>query len=70
MERQSIDSSSIRSLGYDPKKKILEIEFQSGEVYDYFEVPEEVHKEFIEADSRGRYFMSNIRGRYVSQKLT
>lgn len=56
MKRVAVDSTSIASIGYDPGKHTLEIEFrESGDVYVYFEVPEEVHREFMAADSKGTY---------------
>ena len=68
MERQAVDPASIRPMGYDPERDLLEIEFQSGEVYDYFDVPEETWVGLSEADSRGRYFLENIRDLYGYQE--
>jgi hypothetical protein len=64
MERQPVSSTSIRSVGYDLSQQTLEIEFQSGEVYDYFDVPREVYVELMHADSHGQYFIQNIRDQY------
>ena len=44
MQRVPVDSSSIASIGYAPEQQVLELEFrQSGEVYQYFNVPAEEH---------------------------
>jgi hypothetical protein len=44
MQRVSVDSTSIASIGYAPEQQVLELEFgQSGEVYQYFDVPAEEH---------------------------
>jgi len=64
MRRRPIDSSAIASLGYDPGRETLEVEFRSGNVYRYFDVPEEVYEDFLRARSKGRYFGSFIRGRF------
>lgn len=64
MEREAVESSMIASVGYDAQAEVLEIEFPSGEVYDYHEVPQEVYEELMEADSKGRYFLHSIRGVY------
>ena len=69
MERQDVSSTSIRSVGYDREDEILEIEFDSGQVYDYYQVPGEVYQAFLDADSLGRYFQENIRDIYDYLKL-
>ena len=56
MQRVSLDSSSIASIGYAPEQQVLEVEFrQSGEVYQYFDVPAEEHAGFLAAASKGTY---------------
>ena len=57
-------SSVIRSYSYDEARRVLTITFVSGEVYDYLDVPPEVHLALRLASSRGRYFGSHIRNRY------
>ena len=57
-------SSVIQNFRYDPAERILTVAFVSGQVYDYFDVPPEVHAALQEAGSRGRYFGANIRNRF------
>lgn len=54
----------MRSVGYEVRSQILEIEFQSGELYQYLEVPQKVHEELISAESKGQYFNGEIRDDY------
>ena len=68
MRRKPIDSSAIASIGYNAAKQELEVEFQSGNVYRYFGVPEEVYEDLLRAPSKGRYFGSFIRGQYDSAR--
>jgi len=68
MRRKPVDSSAIASLGYDPARETLEVEFRSGNVYRYFDVPKEVYEDLLGARSKGRYFGSFIRGRYDSAR--
>lgn len=66
MQRQFVESSMMRTVGYDAREQILEIEFKkSGRIYHYYKVEETVYKELIEADSLGRYFLDNIEGVYM-----
>lgn len=55
------DSSAIKSVDYLPDQEILQIQFVSGSIYQYFHVPESVYLEFINASSLGQYFSKNIR---------
>ena len=56
MKRVALQSSSLRSLGYDPEQQILEVEFSSGALYRYEAVPPEVVQALLAADSLGRHF--------------
>jgi hypothetical protein len=40
MNRISVNSSDLASVGYDPNTSMLEVAFRSGGVYQYFNVPE------------------------------
>ena len=64
MKRISVESSNLASIGYDEESKTLEIQFHSGGIYQYDDVEKEIYDELMSADSKGRYFMSMIRGAY------
>jgi hypothetical protein len=56
MRRVAVDSTSIASIGYEPQRRELEIEFrESRDVYRYFEVPVDDFDEFLAAKSKGTY---------------
>lgn len=69
MERQSVSSSDLQSVGYDPNTRTLEIRFHSGGTYRYFGVPAEVHVSLMGAPSHGRYFHRRIKGVYRYSKV-
>jgi hypothetical protein len=64
MRREAVDSTTVKSVGYESKRQVLEIEFQSGAVYQYLNVPKAVHEGLWRAESKGRYFNDEIRGAY------
>ena len=68
MERQPVKSSEISSIGYDPKSKILEIEFRSGRIYQYLNVHESEFKGLMTASSHESYFQANIKNHYRGVK--
>ena len=59
----------MASAGYDPKTRTLKIQFHSGKIYRYYDVPEEVYTELMEADSVGRYFNAEIRGAFSYEQV-
>lgn len=69
MERQSVTSSNIASIGYDANSQTLEVEFLNGDVYQYFDVPQHVHQELMNASSHGQYLAQNIKGIYSYSKV-
>jgi hypothetical protein len=64
MKRKLVDSTSIKSVGYNEQKKILEIEFMQGWTYHYFNVPVAIYVALINANSVGVYFHRNIKTIY------
>ena len=64
MNRTSVSSSNIASVGYDPQRHVLEVEFLGGAVYQYYGVPEQVYRGLMSARSHGTYFSAYIRTSY------
>lgn len=69
MLRTPVSSSDIQSVGYDPQTQTLEIEFNSGGVYQYFHVPASVYQGLMNAGSHGRYFHQNIKNSYSYHRV-
>ena len=69
MERQFIESSMIRSFGYEPNSSTLEIEFNSGEVWQYFNFPESLWYEFENSESKGKFFHREIKNQYSESRV-
>lgn len=67
IERKPVESSVLASVGYDAAKRLLEIEFHSGAIYRYLDVPEEIHRRLFAAESKGHFFGANIRNKFRSE---
>jgi KTSC domain len=61
MERTPVQSSNIVSVGYDSSVETLEVEFKSGAVYQYFNVPTLLYEQLMCAPSVGAFFNANVR---------
>lgn len=64
MNRTPVISSHVASVGYDPSTMTLEVEFLSGRVYQYFDVPESLYQGLMSASSVGKFLNQNIKGFY------
>ena len=64
--RQRVESSAISAIGYSKRRHILEIEFVNGAIYRYLDVPSAVHRDLMSAESKARFYDSNIRRHYRS----
>jgi lysyl-tRNA synthetase class 2 len=64
-----VESTAIAAIDYDEERTKLQVEFASGEHYVYVGVPAEVHRSFLEADSKGRFFQAEIRDCYPFNRV-
>ena len=64
MKTIAVDSTTLRTVGYDAERQILQIEFQNRSIYQYFEVPATIYQELMHAPSKGAYFNRSIRPRF------
>jgi KTSC domain len=62
-------SSMAAQVGYDRDREILQIEFNSGAVYQYSAVEPEVWEDLQETDSIGSFYNQEIKGYYPSVKI-
>lgn len=62
--RAPVESSCIVSIGYAESARTLDVEFQSGAVYRYFDVLPEIHVALMQAASKGAYLNRFIKGRH------
>lgn len=69
MQRQPVTSSNVESVGYDEQTETLEIAFNNGGVYQYFDVPQRVFDELLSAGSIGGYLAAHIKGVYRYSKV-
>jgi hypothetical protein len=63
------ESSLLQAVAYDAPAAVLELKFHNGAIYRYFGVPVSTYDQFVRAESKGRYFNSDIRNRFTFVKL-
>ena len=68
MEWLPLESSVFNSAAYDPDRQVLYLRFHSGEVYRYFDFSPAHFSRFLEAESKGKYFLAHIRDRFRCER--
>lgn len=66
--RTPLQSSLLSAIHYSIDAT-LELEFHSGAIYRYFDVPQAVVEGLIAAESKGAYFNRNVRSRFPYHRL-
>jgi hypothetical protein len=69
MERQPVKSRILRSVGYEENSKIMEIEFQNGQVYQYSGVPPKVFADLMHSAEIGKYYSEKVRPRFQTKQV-
>ncbi len=69
MDREPVGDDHISEVGYNAETRALEILFQSGAIYLYYFVPEEVHRGLMSAADHWTYFVREIRHVYEHHRI-
>ena len=69
MQRKRVNSSRLRSVGYDERSETLEVELSNGYVYQYSKVSPEVYRRFMAAPNPTTYFDDKIAEEYSSKRV-
>jgi hypothetical protein len=74
MQRTEVKSQMIKSIGYDPVTLILEVQLTTRyigapKVYQFRPVPPELHAAFMDADSKGLFFLKQIKPAFDAKKI-
>ena len=64
-----VDSSVLKAAAYLARRRWLHLEFQSGEIYRYFDFPAQQYRDFLAAESKGTYFGKYIRNHFEYKRL-
>jgi uncharacterized protein CbrC (UPF0167 family) len=69
MQLQTVESSMIHAVGYDEEAQTLEVVFNTGKTYQYFEVPSDTYEGLMESDSKGSYMRNYVIDCYPYRQL-
>lgn len=69
MDRRVVQSSNIASVGFDEASSTLEVEFNNGAIYQYFNVPQQIFELMMEAPSKGVFLNTNIKNAFPFSRV-
>ncbi len=69
MDRKRVNSSKLRSVGYDEKSRTLEIEMSNGQIYQYVGVYPEVYRRLMAAPNPTTFFDDKIAEEYTPKRV-
>lgn len=67
MNHQAVSSSNIESVGYQDGS--MQVKMRLGKNYEYKSVPPEIHAALMSSPSMGKYFHSNVRGKFEHSEV-
>ena len=70
MERVALTSRALQSAGYDSATQVLEVEFRSGRIYQYDDVPRSVFEWLLKTPNKGAYVARMVTNRYAFRDVT
>ena len=69
MRLKRVQSEMLVAAGYDPKSRVLQVIFRTGETYRYKQVPAFEYDGLMSAESKGKYMHRHIIGHYPYERV-
>jgi hypothetical protein len=70
MKWLALESKMLSAAAYDDSKRMLYLRFRNtGDVYRYFEFQAADYQAFLRAESKGRFFRSQIRDSFPYERM-
>jgi len=70
MDGTAVESTTLATVAYDEARKLLQLEFRSRAIYQFFGVPAAVHRALLGAPSKGSCFNRFMRGRFPYSQVS
>jgi hypothetical protein len=68
MDMKRINAGKLRAIGYDPKERILRVEFDDGSAIDYSGVGSEVWKRLSTSGAAWSFYRDNIEEEFAGTR--
>ena len=68
MEMKRINAGKLRAIGYDPRERMLRVEFDDGSAIDYSGVGTEVWRKLSTSGAAWSYYRDNIEEEFTGRR--
>jgi hypothetical protein len=68
MEMKKISAGKLRAIGYDPRERILRVEFDDGSAIDYSGVGSEAWRRFSTSGAAWSFYRDNIEEEFAGKR--
>ncbi len=68
MEMKKINAGKLRAIGYDPRERLLRVEFDDGSAVEYSGVGAEVWRRLSTSSSAWSYYRDNIEEEFTGRR--
>jgi KTSC domain-containing protein len=69
MNRTGVTANGIAQVGYEDGSEILEIEFSSGKVFQFFNVPQKMFNQLMSTSHKEIYYEREILERFPYKRI-
>lgn len=69
MQWIQVSSTAIDALFYELKKENLFVRFTTGKIYEYVDVSQKIYHDFLNAESKGKFFNFYIKNHYEYRRI-
>lgn len=70
MDMKRINSGKIRAVGYEPRQRVLCVEFADGSVIEHLGVGNEVWRRLSSSNAAWSYYRDNIEEEFSSRRAS
>ena len=64
---EDVNSSNLKRVGHDGQDLFLE--YSSGALYKYSDVPQSLYEELLTSESKGKFVNACVKGKYEFKRL-
>jgi hypothetical protein len=68
-EMTPVKSSNLKAVGYDKDGQVLHVQFLNGSHYSHAGVSPDHHAALMAAESVGKHYNANIKGKFAHTKV-
>jgi hypothetical protein len=68
MDMKKLTAGKLRAIGYDPKERLLRVEFDDGSAIDYSGVGSDVWKRFSTSGAAWSFYRDNIEEEFTGKR--